>query len=155
MEFKPEVMEEVGKLLSRYPTKEAALLPLLHIAQREFGHVSLEAEAYVGSLLDLPATRVHGVSTFYTMYNKKPVGRHHVQVCTNVSCSLLGAQHIVKYLESKLGVKPGQTTGDGKFTLSEVECLGSCGTAPVMQINDDYYENLTEKKIDEILGGLK
>lgn len=155
MEFSPEAMKEVEKLLSRYPIKEAALLPLLHIAQREFGHVSLEAEAYVASLLDLPAPRVHGVSTFYTMYNKKPVGKYHVQVCTNISCSLMGAEHLVKCLEKKLGIKPGQTTADGKFTLSEVECLGSCGTAPVMQINDDYYEDLTEAKIDQILGGLK
>lgn len=155
MEFRPEVKQEIDTLLERYPTREAALLPLLHIAQREFGMVTLEAEELVAGILDLPPARVHGVSTFYTMYNKKPVGKYHVQVCTNVTCSLLGAEHLVKFLEKKLGIKPGQTTPDGKFTLSEVECLGSCGTAPVMQINDDYYENLTEIYIDEILAELK
>lgn len=155
MEFSQKTMEKVNRLLSRYPTKEAACLPLLHLAQREFGYCSLEAEAYVAKLLDLPAERVHGVSTFYTMYNKKPVGKYHVQVCTNISCSILGAEKIVKYLEKKLGIKAGETTADKKFTLNEVECLGSCGTAPVMQINDDYYEDLTEAKIDGILDGLK
>ena len=89
------------------------------------------------------------------MYNKKPVGKYHIQVCTNVSCSLLGAEHIVEFLSKKLGIKKGETMPDKKFTLSEVECLGSCGTAPMMQINHDYYENLNEEKIEEILKGLK
>ena len=155
MEFKPEVMEEINKLLERYPTREAALLPVLHIAQREFGHVSPDAEAEVARVLELPQPRVHGVATFYTMYNKKPVGKYHVQICTNVACSLLGAEPLAKYLEKKLKCKVGSTSGDKKFTLNKVECLGSCGTAPAMQINDDYYENLTQEKIDEIIDGLE
>jgi len=155
MEFSPEAKKRLEHLLSRYPNKEAALLPTLHLAQREFGHISNEAEAYVAAQLDLPQSRVHGVATFYTMYNKKPVGKYHVQVCTNIGCSLLGADGLLVYLEKKLGIKKGETTADKRFTLNAVECLGSCGTAPVMQINDDYYENLTEKKIDEILASLK
>ena len=154
LEFKPEVLEEIAKIRERYPTVEAALLPVLHLAQREFGHVSIDAEEAVAKALGIPAPRVHGVSTFYTMFSNNPVGKYHVQVCTNITCSLLGAEHIVKYLEKKLGVKLGETTPDNKFTLVEVECLGSCGTAPMMQINEDYYEDLTEQKIDEILASL-
>jgi NADH-quinone oxidoreductase subunit E len=105
-------------------------------------------------LLGLSRARVDGVITFYTMFNKKPVGRHHLQVCRNVSCSLLGAIHLIEHISEKLGITPGETTGDGRFTLSLVECLGSCGTAPVMQVNDDYVENLDKEKIDELLDTL-
>ncbi|MEK7773037.1 MAG: NAD(P)H-dependent oxidoreductase subunit E, partial [Deltaproteobacteria bacterium] len=95
---------------------------------------------------------VHAAATFYTMYNvNRPVGRYHIQVCRNISCSLMGAEHIVKHLERALNIKTGETTPDKKYTLSTVECLGSCATAPMMQINDDYYENLDERKVDEIL----
>jgi NADH-quinone oxidoreductase subunit E len=155
MEFSAEAKKQVDKLLSRYPTKEAALLPVLHVAQKEFGYVSPDVEKFVAGVLELPPIKVHAVATFYTMYNKKPVGKYHVQVCTNIGCSLLGADHLVKYIEKKLGIRKGETTADGRFTLIEVECLGSCGTAPVMQVNDDYYENLTEQKIDAILDGMK
>lgn len=155
MQFSDAAKAKIKKLLPRYATKEAALLPVLHLAQREFGYVSPEVEEYVAQVLDLPPIRVHAVATFYTMYNKKPVGKYHVQVCTNITCSILGSDSLVRYIEKKLGIKKGETTPDGRFTISEVECLGSCGTAPVMQINDDYFENLTEKKIDEILDGLK
>jgi NADH-quinone oxidoreductase E subunit len=99
--------------------------------------------------------QVYEVATFYTMYNKKPVGKYHIQVCTNISCSLLGADHIMDFLSQRLGVKVKETTPDKMFTLSAVECLGSCGTAPMMQINDRYYEDLTKEKIEEILKGLK
>jgi len=155
MDFSDETRERIEKLKGRYPDSQALLLPVLHFAQDEFGYISPEVEKYVAEYLELPVTHVHGVATFYTMYNKKPVGKYHVQVCTNIACSLLGADHIVKYLEKKLGIKPGETSEDDRFTLSEVECLGSCGTAPVMQINDYYYENLDEEKIDEILEGLE
>ena len=121
---------------------------------REFGHVSDEAIVYVAGLLGLSPARIEGVATFYTMYNRKPVGKYHVQICRNISCSLLGAEHLITHVAEKLGVKPGETTPDGRFTLSQVECLGSCGTAPVMQINDDYHENLTEASIDAILDKL-
>lgn len=109
----------------------------------------------IASLLNLPESHVIGVATFYTMFNKKPVGKYHLQVCTNVSCGLLGAEKISEYICKKLGVEMGGTTPDKKFTVSEVECLGSCGTAPMMQINDDYHENLTSEKIDKILQDLK
>ncbi|HEX8043100.1 NADH-quinone oxidoreductase subunit NuoE [Candidatus Deferrimicrobium sp.] len=145
---------EFERLLTRYPDKEAVILPTLYLAQREFGHVSDEAIVYVAGLLGVSPAQIEGVATFYTMYNRKPVGKYHVQICRNISCSLLGAEHLIEHVAGKLGVKPGGTTPDGKFTLSLAECLGSCGTAPVMQVNDDYYENLTEASIDAILDKL-
>ena len=146
--------KEFGRLLTRYPDKEAVILPALHLAQKEQGYVSDDAIVHIAELLGTSAARIEGVATFYTMYNRKPVGKYHVQICRNISCSLLGAEHLIEHVSKKLGVKPGETTPDGKFTLTKVECLGSCGTAPVMQVNDDYHENLTEAKIDAILGQL-
>ena len=153
--FSDKTKAEFDDLLKKYPDTQAALLPVLHLAQREFGYVSREVMDYVASLLKLPPSEVYGVATFYTMYNKKPVGRYFIQVCKNISCSMLGAEDIVKHLEKKLGIRTGETTKDNMFTLTTVECLGSCGTAPMMQINDDYYENLTAEKVDEILDSLK
>ena len=152
--FSENARREFEILLSRYPDKEAAILPALHLAQREFGYVSDEAIVYVAGLLGFTPARIEGVATFYTMYNRKAVGKYHVQVCRNISCSLLGAEHLIAHVSQKLGIKPGETTPDGKFTLSTAECLGSCGTAPVMQVNDDYHENLTEEKIDALLDRL-
>ena len=152
--FSDTARAEFERLLTRYPDKEAVILPALYLAQREFGHVSDEAIVYIAGLLDLSPAQIEGVATFYTMYNRKPVGKYHVQICRNISCSLLGAEHLIGHVAGKLGVKPGGTTPDGKFTLSLAECLGSCGTAPVMQVNDDYYENLTEASIDAILDKL-
>ena len=105
--------------------------------------------------MDQPAARVHGVVSFYTMYNTKPIGRHHIQICRTLPCALGGAERITAFIKEKHGIEAGQTTADGRFTLTEVECLASCGTAPMMQINDEYYENLTEQKVDEILQSLK
>jgi len=153
--FSDAARAEFDRLLTRYPDKEAVILPALHLAQREFGFVSDEAIVYVAGLLGVSPAKINGVATFYTMYNRKPVGKYHVQVCRNIACSLLGAEHLIEHVSGKLGVKPGETTPDGKFTLSLAECLGSCGTAPVMQINDDYYENLTEASIDAILEKLR
>ena len=152
--FSEETRAKHERLLTRYPDREAAILPTLYLAQREFGHLSDEAILYVADLLGFTPARIYGVATFYTMYNKKPVGKYHLQVCRNLSCSLMGAEHLIEHVARKIGVKPGETTADGRFTLSTVECLGSCGTAPVMQVNDDYYENLTEESIDAILEGL-
>lgn len=152
--FSPGAMAEFERIVSRYPSREAAILPALHLAQREFGYISDEAIEYIAGLIGVSAARIEGVATFYTMYNRKPVGRYHVQICRNISCSLMGAEHLIERAARKLGIRPGQTTPDGKFTLSTVECLGSCGTAPVMQVNDDYYENLTEESLDAILDGL-
>jgi len=152
--FSDTARGEFELLLTRYPDKGAVILPALYLAQREFGHVSDEAIVYVAGLLGVSPAQIEGVATFYTMYNRKPVGKYHVQICRNISCSLLGAEHLIEHVAGKLGVKPGGTTPDGKFTLSLAECLGSCGTAPVMQVNDDYYENLTEASIDAILDKL-
>ena len=130
-------------------------MPALFVVQREYGYVTEEGMREVANILGLMPVQVFEVATFYTMYNKKPVGKYHIQVCTNISCSLLGADHIVDFLSMRLGVKVKETTPDKMFTLSAVECLGSCGTAPMMQINDRYYEDLTKEKIEEILKGLK
>jgi NADH-quinone oxidoreductase subunit E len=147
---------EIAKLRAQYPDARSVLMPALTLAQKENkGWLSLPVMEEVADFLDIPAAEVKSVASFYTMYNQKPVGKYHIQVCTNISCSLLGAEHIVEHLSRKLHIAEGETTRDGKFTLSTVQCLGSCGTAPVMQINDQYYENLTEAKVDEILKELK
>jgi NADH-quinone oxidoreductase subunit E len=155
VEFSPAVMKEFREIVARYPKKEAAMLPVLYLAQREFGHIGPEAIDYVAALMEQSPARVYGVVSFYTMFNMKPIGRHHIQVCRTLSCALRGAEMVTTMIKGKLGIEPGQTTPDGRFTLNEVECLASCGTAPMMQVNDDYYENLTEGKISEILDSLK
>ncbi|HKY06833.1 MAG TPA: NADH-quinone oxidoreductase subunit NuoE [Candidatus Binatia bacterium] len=155
LEFSPVAMQEFEAIVARYPKKEAAMLPVLYLAQREFGHIGSEAIDYVARLMGQAPARVYGVVSFYTMFNTKPIGRHHIQVCRTLPCALGGAEKVTAFLTKKLGIKPGQTTDDGRFTLSEVECLASCGTAPMMQINDDYYENLTEEKIEQILDTMK
>ena len=153
--FSEEARARFERMLARYPNREAAILPTLHLAQREFGFLSAEAVIYVASLLGFTPARIEGVATFYTMYNRKPVGKYHLQICRNLSCSLMGAEHLIEHVAKRLGVKPGETTADGRFTLSTVECLGSCGTAPVMQVNDDYYENLSEESIEGLLDRLR
>jgi NADH-quinone oxidoreductase E subunit len=155
LEFSPETLKKFEATVARYPKKEAAMLPVLYLAQQEFGHLGPEAIEYVAQLMDQPPVRVHGVVSFYTMYNMKPIGRHHIQVCRTLPCALRGAEQVTSLLKKKLGIECGETTSDGRFTLTEVECLASCGTAPMMQINDDYYENLTEAKISDILDGMK
>ena len=155
LEFSPATLKKFHETVARYPKKEAAMLPVLYLAQREFGHLGPEAIGYVAKLMDQAPARVLGVVTFYTLYNRKPIGRHHIQVCRTLPCALRGAEEVTRLLKEKLGIEPGQTTADGRFTLSEVECLASCGTAPMMQVNDKYYENLTERKITEILDQLK
>jgi NADH-quinone oxidoreductase subunit E len=153
--FSETAQAKFERTLARYPNREAAILPTLHLAQREFGFLSAEAILYVASLLGFTPARIEGVATFYTMYNRKPVGKYHLQICRNLSCSLMGAEHLIEHVAKRLGVKPGETTTDGRFTLSTVECLGSCGTAPVMQVNDDYYENLSEESIEGLLDRLR
>jgi NADH-quinone oxidoreductase E subunit len=155
LEFSAETLKKFEETVARYPMKEAAMLPVLYLAQREFGHLGPEAIACVARLMGQSPAWVHGVVSFYTMFNTKPIGRHHIQVCRTLSCALGGAERITDFIKQKLGIEPGQTTPDGRFTLAEVECLASCGTAPMMQINDEYYENLTEEKVAAILDGLK
>lgn len=153
--FPPDAQKRFDDLLPRYPTREAALLPTLHLAQEVWGWISPEVMVYVGKLLDLSPATVFGVVSFYNMYNQKPVGKYHVQVCTNLSCMLARAYDIHDHLCEKLGIDPGQTTPDGRFTVVEVECLGSCGTAPVVQINNDYHEQMSVEKMDQLLPRLK
>lgn len=150
-----EKRTRLDAIIKRYPEKRAALLPALHLVQEQYGYISKEAMQYIADYLEIPFGHVLGVVTFYSMFYDKPIGRHHIQVCTNVSCQLLGSGTIVDHISRHCGIKPGQTSENMKFTLSEVECLGSCGTAPMMQINDDYHENLTIEKIDKILDSLK
>ncbi len=134
----------------------SAVIPALHVAQEDQGGwLPAEAIDEVSALLSLPATYVGAVASFYTLFNRQPVGRHRIYVCTNISCSLLGAEQIVDVLSSRLGIRPGETTPDGLFSLFEAECLGACGTAPAMQVDDRYYENLTEAAIDDILEALR
>lgn len=155
MQFSKSGLKEYEEILHHYPNKEAALKTVLWLAQREFGTITDEVEGYLSELMEVPIAHIHGVATFYTMFNKAPVGRYLIQVCHNLSCSLLGAEHIVYHLEELLGIKVGETTEDGLFTLSEVECLGSCGTAPMMQINETYHENLTPAGVKEIIENLR
>jgi NADH-quinone oxidoreductase E subunit len=155
VEFSAETLKKFEETVSRYPQKEAAMLPVLYLAQQEFGYLGPDAIEYVAKLMGQSPARVHGVVSFYTMYNMKPIGRHHIQVCRTLSCALAGAERITGFIKQKLGIDLGQTTADGRFTLSEVECLASCGTAPMMQINDDYYESLDEEKVTDILESLK
>ena len=131
------------------------MLPALDVAQREQGYLTLEAYQWVAAALGTSPTWVASVASFYTLLRKEPLGRYLIQVCTNLSCSLLGAQHLMDHLRERLGIEPGETTADGLFTLVRVECLGSCSTAPVMQINDRYYERLTPERVDEILAELR
>ena len=155
LKFSSEAYRQFEETVARYPRKEAAILPVLYLAQQEFGYLGQEAIEYVAQLMGQSPARVHGVVSFYTMLNTKPIGLYHIQVCRTLSCALRGAERLTGFLKKTLGIEVGQTTADGRFTLSEVECLASCGTAPMMQINDDYYENLTDEKVTEILASLK
>jgi len=151
----PETKNKIAAVVKRYPHKQAALLPVLHLIQNEIGFIPEESQAWVAELLDLQPARVKEVVTFYTMFLEKPIGRYHLQVCSNLSCTLAGANDILNYLIDKLKIKPGETTADGRFTLTTVECLGACEHAPCMMVNCDYYGQLTPAKIDEILDGLE
>lgn len=153
--FSEQALREFEELTTHYPTRQAALLPTLWIAQREFGWVGEQAQAYVADLLGLPYAHVRAVVTFYPMFHQKPVGKYLLDVCTNLSCRLRGADQIVDCIRRRLGIGIDETTADGKFTLAVAECLASCGTAPMLQLNQDrFYENLTEestlKLIDEL-----
>ena len=155
MALSEQSKREIQQIRDEYPDAQSALLPALYLAQQDYcGWLPEQAFDEVAEVMGLPPTQVAAAATFYTMLNKKPVGRHLVQVCTNISCSLLGAEHLLSYISRKLGIEVGETTEDGRITLLEVECLGSCGTAPMMQVDDAYYENLTEEKVEQILANL-
>lgn len=147
----PEREREVDELVTRYPTKRAALIPTLWVCQRQHGWLPPEAMAWVAERLELSTAQVKGVVTFYTMFFQEPVGENVIWVCRTLSCDLRGAKLVQEHLEEKLGCHAGETSKDGKFTLLKAECLAACGQAPMVQINDDYFENLDLKKVDEIL----
>lgn len=156
LRFSEQAVQELERIKRHYPNKRAAMLPALWIAQREYGgHLPPEALMEVAYRLGTSYAVVEGVATFYTMYNKRPVGRVMLGVCTSLTCSIRGGYEILQYLEKKLGIKVGETTPDGQFTLTEVECLNDCGNAPVMQVGNRYYGRLTPEKIDALLEELK
>jgi len=151
-----EALKHIERETAKYPPerKSSAVMAALRIAQAEHGWLSVPLMDFVAELLEMRPIQVYEVATFYSMYDLKPVGKYKISVCTNVSCMLCGSDLIVKHLEKRLGIKLGQTTPDGKFTLKEVECLAACGGAPMFQIGDTYYEHLTPQKVDEILAGI-
>ncbi len=147
MNISQNIKDAIDKIRSHFPTTQALLIPLLHEIQFEKGWISLEDQKSAAEYLGLPLSKVKEVVTFYTMFNKEPVGKVHLQLCTNISCWLNGSEKLLHCLEKRLGVSCGETTADKKYTLTEVECLASCGTAPVLQVNEQYYESLTEEKL--------
>ena len=151
IQFSEEAMRRYEVILSHYPAKRAALLPVLTLAQREFGWISQEVAEYVGGLMGYPPSDVLSVATFYTMLHKKPVGKYHLEICRNVSCWLKGTYPCVDEIKRLLKVDVNEITPDGKFSWNLTECLGSCGTAPAMQVGDRYFENLTPASIAEII----
>ncbi len=149
-------LNKVEKELKRYEAKESAIIPALYIAQKENGGwINEEVIQHLAKVMDIPDARINEVFKFYSMFNQSKVGKYHVQVCTNISCALNGSRELAEHICKELAVKPQQMTSDGRFTVSKVECLGSCGTAPMMQINDRYYENLSPESAMNILRNLK
>jgi NADH-quinone oxidoreductase E subunit len=150
-QFSPEFEAEVERHLAKYPVRRSAILPLMFLVQRERGWLDPPGVAYLADRLGLRITDIWEVATFYSMIYTEPVGRYHMQVCRTLSCAIMGAGTITEHCSRRLGIRPGETTDDGRFSLSEVECLGSCGTAPMMQLNLDYHENLTPERVDQVL----
>lgn len=152
--FSDEALNKVKEIISRYPEgkQKSALIPVLHLAQDNFGGwLAVPVMDYVAALLDIKPIEVYEVATFYTMFNTKPIGKYVFEVCKTGPCMLNGSDDIIKYIEEKLGIKPGETTADGLFTLKPAECLGACGYAPMMQLGKFYKEHLTREKVDKII----
>jgi len=152
--YSETLLRKIDELASRYPKKEAALIPVLRLVQEEAGCLSPDEEEFVAQTLGLKRMRVREVITFYTMLTRRPLGKYHIQVCANLSCSLLGSATLLEYLQKKLGIGVGETSADRKFTLTPVECLGACDQAPCMMVNTEYHGNLDPEEIDRILAGL-
>lgn len=152
-----ESLAMIDREIAKYPAgrQASAVMAALRIGQEEHGWLSVELMDYVAALLTMRPIEVYEVASFYAMYDQKPVGRHKISVCTNISCMLCGSDQVVKHLENRLGIRMGETTADGNFTLKEVECLAACAGAPMVQIGKQYFENLTPDRIDEILRSLK
>jgi NADH-quinone oxidoreductase subunit E len=153
--FSAETEAKFKHLVSIYPKKRSALIPMLLVAQKEHGYVKPETIEYIGKYLDLNASEVDSIMSFYTLLHRHPMGKYHIMICTNLACMLRGSDDIEACVKRKLGVGPGQITPDGLFSAIEFECLGSCTTAPVMQINGEFYENLDVKKTEDILDDLR
>jgi NADH-quinone oxidoreductase E subunit len=151
IEFNEDAMRRYETIVKHYPEKRAAVLPVLTLAQHEFGWISPDVADYVGKLMGYPASDMLSVASFYAMLHLKPAGKYHLEMCRNVSCWLMGAYGCMDEIKSKLKIDVGQVTADGKFSLAFTECLGSCGTAPAMQVGNRYYENLTPEKVGEII----
>ena len=154
MALSDKAKSQIRELLKTYETNQSALIPALHVAQGDQGWLSEETQREVAEILEISSQEVRGVVSFYTMFLQKPAGKYLLQVCRNLSCSLRGGHKLTKQLEDKLQIRQGETTTDGKFTLIEVECLGSCGTAPVMMVNDKYVEDLTPQTLDKMIAEL-
>lgn len=156
-EFPESVVEEMRSHLTKYPKdrSRSALIPLLFVIQRERGYIDNPGVNFLAQFLNLEVTDIWETATFYSMFNMHPVGKYHIQMCKTLSCKILGEPELTDHICSKLGIKPGETTKDGKFTVTRVECLGSCGTAPMMQIGFEYHENLTKEKLDDLIDSLE
>lgn len=158
VEFTPEILEKVNRIISRYPAgkQKSAILPLLHIAQEEFGgYLSVDVQNYIASLLEIQPVEVYEVATFYSQFHLEKTGRYVIEVCRTAPCAICGGENISEFIQKKLNIRIGETTADGLFSLREVECLGGCGYAPVMQINTEFYENLTEENTERIINSLR
>lgn len=153
--FNQDELNQVEKIISKYPTKKSAVMPVLWMAQKKWGWLSNDVIRYVGELLGLSYAHVYGVATFYTMYFKKPMGKYHIQVCTNVSCMLNEGDMIFEHISNKIGLKHNECSDDGKFSLEEVECMGACGGAPMIVINEDYHERIDISQVDKLIDSLQ
>lgn len=151
MALSEKIKNTINGIRHQFPTEQALLLPALHEVQNEYGWVSMDSMKDIGEFLNLPLSKVREVASFYTMYKLEEQGKVDVQICTNISCWLNGADKLVSCAEKKLGIKAGETTKDGKFTLSQVECLAACGTAPAIMMNEDYFENLDVPSLESLL----
>ncbi len=154
-EFTQEELKEIERIKSKYHEEKAAIMPVMWMAQKKFGWISDEVKQLIADTLHLSFAHVHGVASFYTMFFKKPMGKYHIQVCTNVSCMLLGGEEIYLHVSEKLGIKNNERTEDGVFSLEEVECMGACGGAPMVAINEDYYENVDINIVDELIDKIR
>lgn len=155
IEFSQDELTKIESIKKKYPQEKAALMSVLWMAQKKFGWLSNDVIQYVADLLHLPHSHVFGVASFYTMYFKKPMGKFHIQVCTNVSCMLREGDKIFTHVSDKLGIGHNECSADGYFSLEEVECMGACGGAPMIAVNEDYYENISIDEVDRIINSLK
>ncbi|HEY2930627.1 MAG TPA: NAD(P)H-dependent oxidoreductase subunit E [Acidobacteriota bacterium] len=150
-----KMLSEISEILARYPQQRAALLPILNACQREYGFISQRTEEAVAELLGIPVIEIRETISFYSLLRRKPAGKYHLQFCTNISCSLLGAEESVASACRQLGIHEGDTTQDNRFTITTVECLGACDMSPSLQVNDDYHANMTSDKVLELIDKLK